>query len=425
MGFPSKRRSRESDEIADDLAEQGNQLEVQFGPGVRGFDLDAAADVIESQAQEGSMRIRIIVSGCLAAVVCVAGLSAQARRTERVVLVTLDGSRWQDVFTGLDESLLRASSPKDADITKLPAYQKFWAATPEERREKLMPFLWRTLVAREGAIAGNRARGSAVSVTNRHWFSYPGYSEILTGQAHDDVIRSNDAIRNAFPTVLQFVKRKLHQRPGGVATFASWGVFSSIVENAAGDTMVNAGLQPYNSSDVSLKAMSLLQDETRLPWDNTRHDAYTFHFAMDYLKREQPVLLYIAFDETDDWAHDGKYELVLQALHREDAYLQTLWTALQADPLYRDRTTLIVTADHGRGREGDGWKAHRSSLPGSDEVWLAIASPDVSTRGEWHDHAPLFQNQIAATIAGVLGLDYREQNAAAGPPLPMVNLRKP
>jgi Type I phosphodiesterase / nucleotide pyrophosphatase len=365
-----------------------------------------------------SMPRQSIVGACLIAALCAAAGSAQGRKTERVVLVTLDGARWQEVFAGLDESLLREVTPKGVDVTATPAYRRFWAATPEARREKLMPFLWHTL-ARDGAIAGNRTHGSTVTVSNAFRFSYPGYSELLTGQAHDDVIKSNDAIRNPFPSVLQFARHQLNLPASKVATFASWGVFSSIVESTPGDTTVNAGLQPYDSPSEVVQQLSRLQQETPLPWDNIRHDAYTFAFAMDYLRRQQPTLLVIGFDEMDDWAHDGKYDLVLEALHRADRYLDVLWNALQGDPQYRNRTTLIVTADHGRGRTTETWRRHGQSVEGADEIWLAVASPDVALRGEWRPPTALFQNQIAATIAALLGLDYREQNPDAGRPLPL------
>ena len=157
------------------------------------------------------MRRRMVVRLVMATVaVCAvtAGRSdAQpARRTENIVLVTLDGARWQEIFTGMDEALLRASSPKGTDVTTLPVYKQFAGATAVERRERLLPFLWRTLVADHGFIAGDRTAGSPVSVTNTLWFSYPGYAEILTGQAHDDRITSNDPIRNPFPTVFQFLR---------------------------------------------------------------------------------------------------------------------------------------------------------------------------------------------------------------------------
>jgi hypothetical protein len=361
-----------------------------------------------------------------------AAMSAQAPRSENVVLVTLDGARWQDVFNGMDESLLRASAPAGTDVSTTPAFGQFWGPTPAERRERLMPFLWRTLMVDHGFIAGDRAAGSLVTVTNRHRFSYPGYSEILTGHAHDEVINSNDAIRNPFPSVFQFARRKLDLPPAQVATFASWGVFRAIVESEEGATLVNAGVQAY----AAAPALSALQSEAPTPWENVRHDAFTFRFAMDYLKRVHPRILYLAFDETDDWAHDGKYDLVLQALHRSDGYLKELWEALEADPQYRGKTTVIVATDHGRGRNlartgehrraqaatsgrghgvlGGAWRKHGKDVAGAEEIWVAVMSPDSPRRGPWRDHPPLFQNQIAATIAAALGLDYREQNPQAG-----------
>jgi hypothetical protein len=361
------------------------------------------------------MRSRALLLAFTGLLASHAAASAQAPRTENVVLVTLDGARWQDVFTGMDESLLKASRSAGTDIRALPEYQQFSGATPAERRERLMPFLWRTLLVDRGFIAGDRTAGSLVSVTNGHRFSYPGYSEILTGQAHDDVIKSNDAIRNRFPSVLQFVRRKLQIAPAQVATFASWGVFRAIVESEEGATTVNAGVQAYASPAPEMALLSALQSQTTTPWDNVRHDAYTFRFAMDYLKRVHPRVVYIAFDETDDWAHDGKYDLVLRALHRTDEFLKELWEALQADPQYHDKTTIIVTTDHGRGPiAGAQWRKHGKDIAGADQIWVALISPDTPRRGLWLGHPPLFQNQIAATIAGALGLDYREQNPQAG-----------
>lgn len=341
--------------------------------------------------------------------------TAQTRRTENLVLVTLDGARWQEVFTGLDESLLRATSPKGVDITRLPVYQQFAGATPVERRERLMPFLWRTLTVEHGFIAGDRtSAGGEVSVTNKLWFSYPGYSEILTGQAHDETIRTNDPIRNPFPSVFQFLLRRLALAPPQIATFASWGTFTAIVESEAGATTVNAGPQAYAAPGADIELLNALQAETPTPWENTRRDTFTFRFAMDYLKRVKPRVLYIAFDETDDWAHDGHYDLVLTMLHRTDSYLRELWSALQADPQYRGKTTLIVTTDHGRGRTTADWGKHGKDVPGANEIWIAIASPDVTRRGLVRDAAPIYQNQIATTIASLFGLNYREQNPSAG-----------
>jgi len=345
-----------------------------------------------------------------------AGHAAQAPRSN-VVLITLDGVRVQEMFGGLDEAVAR-SVVKDGRAEDTPAWRRFWAAAPDARRRKLMPFLWDTLLARHGTIVGNQALGSVMRVTNTHWFSYPGYAEIATGAAHDAEIDSNDNRRNPFPTVLEIVRRELGLEPRHVATFASWETFRWIVEHEEGATTVNAGLQRYVHPDHDLQVLSEWQFEARTPWDGTRHDAYTWRFARAHLQTYHPRLLWIALDETDDWAHDGRYDRVLDTLSRVDAALSDLWTWLQQDPEYKGTTTLILTTDHGRGRTVEDWRNHGKDVQGAQDIWLAIAGQDVTRRGEAQNLPPLYQNQIAATIGRLLGVDFGKFVPDAGQALP-------
>jgi hypothetical protein len=108
---------------------------------------------------------------------------------DSVVLITIDGARTEEIFGGLDLDVLKSTLKEGQKVEESPAYRRFWGATPEERRRKLMPFFW-SLVTEQGSIAGDRRLGSAVSLGNTHRFSYPGYAEILLGEPHDDVIRS-------------------------------------------------------------------------------------------------------------------------------------------------------------------------------------------------------------------------------------------
>ena len=39
---------------------------------------------------------------------------------------------------------------------------------------------------------------------------------------------------------------------------------------------------------------------------------------MAHLRRAQPRVLYLALGETDDWAHDGRYDRVLETYARTD-----------------------------------------------------------------------------------------------------------
>ena len=248
-----------------------------------------------------------------------------------MVLITLDGVRIEEIFGGLNETVARAivkeGPPEDSLL-----WRRYWAPTPEERRRKLMPFFWGTLLAEHGSIAGNQAAGSVVRVTNRHRFSYPGYAEIATGAAHDSQIDSNDNRRNPFPTVLEIVRRERGLDRREVATFASWETFRWIAEHEEGATTVNAGLQAYAHPDAAVQVLSEWQFQARTPWDGARHDAYTLRFARAHLATYHPRLLWIALDETDDWAHDGRYDRVLDSLAGFDRALADLWTWLQADP---------------------------------------------------------------------------------------------
>ena len=345
-----------------------------------------------------------------------AATSTRAADAANVVLITLDGVRIQEMFGGLDESVARALV-KDGRVEDTPLWQRYWAPTREERRRKLMPFLWGTLLAEQGSIAGDQAVGSIVRVTNRHRFSYPGYSEIATGAAHDAEIDSNDNRRNPFPTVLEIVRRERGLEPRQVATFASWETFRWIVEHEEGATTVNAGLQAYAHPERDVQVLSDWQFQTRTPWDGTRHDAYTLRFARAHLATFRPRLLWMAFDETDDWAHDGRYDRVLDTLARFDAALADLWGWLQADPQYRGTKTVIVTTDHGRGRGPADWRDHGKDVEGAQDIWLVLAGRGVKRRGVWRDAPTIQQNQIAATIAALLDVDYRRFVPGAGLPI--------
>jgi hypothetical protein len=362
---------------------------------------------------------RIVVATLIAvAVANAARPNTLAQDTQpRVILITLDGARVEEIFGGFDVTALRSTLRPNQKVEEHPVYKRFWADTPELRREKLMPFFWGTLMREHGSIAGNTRIGSSVTLTNRHRFSYPGYAEVLLGEAHDDVIASNDSARNPYVTVLEGLKQALGLPASGVGVFASWDVFSAIVEHEEGALTVNDGFRAFTHDDPEIRRLSELQFQTPTPWNQVRHDVYTFRFAMAHLRTARPRVLYLALGETDDWAHDGRYDRVLDAYVRSDDYLRELWTWLQADEEYRGRTHILLTTDHGRGRTERDWRNHGANVEGAEDVWIAFASPAMARRGEWRDHAPLRSNQIAATLAAWMGLDWNALRPAAGEPI--------
>ncbi len=340
---------------------------------------------------------------------------AQPLKTENVFLITLDGLRWQELFTGADP-LLIGDEDYVGDVDAL--RERFWADDPEARRELLMPFFW-TVIAEQGQLYGNRAHGSNVDVTNNHVFSYPGYNEILTGFA-DERIDSNDKVDNPNKTVLEFV----NEQPGfegKVAAFGSWDVFPYIINERRSGIPVNAGFRTAQGDDLTDRERFLneMQPQVPSPWSTVRLDAFTHHYAVEHLKKHRPRLLYIAYGETDDFAHNGNYAAYLTSARQTDAFIQALWEWIQADDAYRDKTTLLITTDHGRG-EGEAWTGHGTDIEGADAIWFAVLGPDTRALGEVKTAGQYYQNQVAKTTAAFLGLDYQNEREVGAVCAPMV-----
>jgi hypothetical protein len=127
----------------------------------------------------------------------------------------------------------------------------------------------------------------------------------------------------------------------------------------------------------------------------------------------------MALGETDDWAHEGRYDLYLDAAWRNDRYIQELWETAQALPEYRGRTSLVLTTDHGRGDGREGWKSHGVAFEGSDRMWIAVMGPDTPAQGV-RENISVTQSQVAATVAALLGLNFGAFDSRIAAPLPGV-----
>ena len=330
---------------------------------------------------------------------------AQAQDVENVFLITLDGLRWEEMFSGADEWLMENPAYTSG---KEEIAAKYWFDDPRERREALMPFFWSTIAA-EGQLIGNRLLGSKANVTNKEIFSYPGYNEILTGFA-DSTITSNDKIPNRNTTVLEWLNNQ-DDFKGKVAAFGSWDVFPFIINEERSGVPVNAGFESA-TGDLSSKEewVNQIQSQTPSPWGSVRLDVFTHHFALEYLKRKRPRVVYISYGETDDFAHDHDYDHYLNAAHRTDAFISDLWNWVQSNADYQNKTAFVITTDHGRG-DKDRWIGHGLDWIGSENIWMAFMGPGIPSLGEVAGGEPRYQNQIASTVAHLLGLTYTNRVA--------------
>jgi hypothetical protein len=360
--------------------------------------------------RRAALRILAAVAGSMSLIAA----QSQSHKTQNVVLLMTDGLRWQEVFGGADESLMNKESGGVGDVDGLT--KSYWRDTAEGRRQALMPFLW-NVVSKQGQIFGNRKSGSDAYVTNGLNFSYPGYNETLCGFA-DARINSNDKNLNPNVTVLEWLQHKASFKDK-VAAFAAWDTFPYIFNETRAGFLVNAGYAPLNAIPVTprLELLNLLKAEGPRVWDEEPFDAIPFHTAMEYLDARKPRVLYLSLGETDDWAHAGNYTEYLHAAHRVDSYLKALWEKLQSDPFYRGSTTLVFSPDHGRGQTPVTWKSHGEKVPDSKYIWMAFLGPDTPATGERKAIAAVTQNQIAATIAALVGEDYPGAQPKAGKPI--------
>ncbi len=329
-------------------------------------------------------------------------LAAYSQNAENIIIITTDGFRWQEVFNGMDTAVANNSRYNQGDSAAI--YQKYWSADVNVRRKKLLPFLWSTL-ANNGQIYGNRNSGNKVNVANRYWFSYPGYNEIFTGYP-DTLVNSNDYKANPNTTITEF----LNQQPAfknKVAAFGAWNAFERILnEKRSRVPVVNGFDKPLTRKYVATEILlnKMLQDSYKPFGDEECLDVFTHYAAMEYLQTGKPRVLYIGYGETDEWAHAGHYKDYLDAAHQVDQWIKDIWNFIQNDPVYKNKTALFITTDHGRGDIiKDEWTSHYDKIAGSDQIWFAAMGPGIHVKGEVKTSGQIFQEQFAQTIASILG----------------------
>ena len=330
-------------------------------------------------------------------------------------IITTDGLRWQELFNGMQDDIVNQKKFHRGDSNYL--FNRYGGATPEVRREKLMPFFWNT-IATQGQIYGNRNKNNKVDVANDQWFSYPGYNEILTGY-FDTAIQSNDYPPNPNSNLFAYLNKQDAYK-NKIAAFAAWNAFDRILnENVSGFPVINSS-EPISSilkDEKSILISNMLRDSYQ-PWRETEClDVFTYYQAMHYLNTKKPKAMFISFGETDEWAHDGAYNHYLDAAHKVDMWIKEIWNWAQATPGYKDNTYILVTTDHGRGFV-DKWTSHGAKVPGASSIWFALLGPDVKKigpLGEQTKDQQLFQKQLAATITKLIGQPFKAEHPIGDP----------
>ena len=142
----------------------------------------------------------------------------------RVVVIAIDGLRWQEVFEGA-------------------------------RRDSLMPFLWK-MGEEKGCMMGNRNRKSRMEVENGIWKSYAGYSEMLCGVTDDEHIFDNRKQYNPHRSVLEMAAASPDYRDR-VSAVASWDVMPYILNIRRSELSVDFRSKHRVSAQVRRDSVTL------------------------------------------------------------------------------------------------------------------------------------------------------------------------
>jgi hypothetical protein len=336
-----------------------------------------------------------------------ANIAPPIAAVKNLFIITIDGFRWQEVFTGADSALINNEefTPDTATMRML-----YWASTADERRKRLMPFFWNVL-ATKGQVYGNRLLNNKVNRSNIYSLSYPGYNEMFTGQT-DITIASNSKRSNPNWNVLEYLNQQTSYK-GNVVAFTSWDVFPFILNKERSGIKMNSGYENMEGDGAEQSLINKVENNAVYNKTETRQDELTFITAKEYVQKFKPQIVYLAFGETDEMGHQRRYDLYLEKASQIDKMIAELWHWVQSTPGYKGNTTFLITTDHGRGKVSSKWTGHGFFINGSSQTWLAVIGPTIKPLGEMKNEEQIYQKQIAQTIATLVGENFQPgQNVA-------------
>lgn len=308
---------------------------------------------------------------------------------ERVVLVTVDGVRWQDVFQGSNLAFggLAHHSPDD-----------------------LLP---RTLteVRKRGVAWGYDRPGCGTAhPAGRSNVSLPGYLEIFT--AHAPPCMNNECE----PTKRTLLDVAMKAGMPGVASISSWPMIARAVTGGDAHVFVSAGQSWDGPTDDPTLAQAVFrgQNVDSAPGgDGYRPDAHTGEIALAYFRRYRPAFLHVGFGDPDEWGHRNDYTAYLSSVRRIDDWIGTL--ADELDRMGEDgrRTTVLITPDH--GRNGD-FVNHGPDHPESARTFLLAFGDTLEGASSTCSARDVRLTDIAPSLAVRLGLP-RDTSLGAGVPI--------
>jgi hypothetical protein len=325
---------------------------------------------------------------------------AEGERSESaVVLVVLDGVRWQEIFNGVDPAMARQ--------------RKMTPAETESARD-LMPNLAR-LIESEGLAIGAPGHGGEISATGPQFISMPGYIEILAGKPDFGCYRNE-----CTPAPARTLADQIEDASGvdDVALVSSWPNIARAASSNANFTFT-AGRRlvgreaTLRADDATARLIDQGAHASAFPGEGEyRPDSFTKPVALRVLVSARPRFLFVGLGDADEYAHRNDSRGYLAALRSSDEFIGGLTETLHGMGSRGRHTTVIVTTDHGRAYN---FTYHGAASPESGRVWLVAAGADVRGRGLVTTDRRHTLSDVAPTVRALLGIGEGD-----APPIPEI-----
>jgi hypothetical protein len=319
------------------------------------------------------------------------GTQAPGSGGHTVVLVALDGVRWREVFHGVERARARSAGMHEPELLDAHA---------------LVPNL-HALAADGTALSGGSQPGIAASGPN--FVSVPGYMELFTGRRWTGCT-GNGCGRVKWPTIADEIAALPSVVPNDVAVIASWDGVGRAASRDPSKLTLSVGRTTGETRDrlrIDARASALLDAGERAgPYPGIgdfRSDAATAEIALHYLATHRPRFLFLGLGESDEYGHRNDYRGYLRALAYADGVIGRLARILSELEHDGRATTLIVTTDHGRGKD---FQDHGAAYPESARIWLVGAGWGIRRQGLVTPALPRHLADVTATVRALAQLPH-------------------
>jgi len=204
----------------------------------------------------------------------------------------------------------------------------------------------------------------------------PGQASILTGTWQ--LIANDGTAHPDKPTVYEYFRKE-------------FGVSESECFVIAGKKKLEAlAYSSFPEYGIDYKASSKCFDL------NNNDEIYDSLIAV--VDNYHPKLVLVNFPMTDKEAHSGRWDGYIAALENADSLIYLLYKKIQSDPFYKDKTTLLITNDH--GRHTNDFTNHGCDCDGCEHIMLLAIGKNFEANkvnGDLH-----YQIDLCKTVGDIM-----------------------